>query len=345
VAVPPERLGYTRIPLVSYARSVYGKIEPGRGNLVLVFESTAQLEALRQSRPSGIVTPRAARTAGLPPGSATTFRREAIEGTSLPAARAELEEAPSLREQRMRLGRPFSEPTGLLSLPLGAPFRPVHATPAERAEYATLVIPAEVLEAVRGYYARRGAGRVTQAEAINAAAYAVFTAKLRSLPFGRQVTGAPGAIGSPRWVLEQLAASELEGRGVRGSALVPGQFPPSWTPPNVPGEIPVVYSTVLAVLYFVHGPLYLRSENFDNLMREQLGWHHCGTAGVFTQSHMGMHLPASNEFLWCPPPRSFPIAPPAAKQRTLGEGAVPSFPQHRRPSAAPPAEPPRYRRF
>lgn len=333
----PEQLGYTRIPTVSSARALYGRIEPVRGNLVLLLESTGQLAALRQTRPPGFVTPSQARSVGMP-GGGTAFRRETREGLSMPSAT--LPEQPSIREQRMRLARgaPYSAP-GVLELPLNAPPRPVQATGAEREEYSTLLIPAEVLDALRDYYGRRGVARVTQAEAVNAAAYAIFTAKLRALPMGRTVT-----VGSPRWVLEQLAAAELPGRGVRGEAFAPGRFPETWTPPNLPSEVPVSYSTIVAVLFFTHGDLYLRRENLSNLLRDQLGWHPCGTSGVFATPRTGMYLPATNETIWCPPPRSFPIAPPAEPQRRF-ESGPPVFSQHARPRSTPPAPPPRYRRF
>lgn len=341
VAESPERLGYTRVPVVSSARAVYGKIEPGRGNLVLVFESTEQLAALRRTGPQGLITPQ--QTRGVPYASPTTSVTERAGG--LTENRAMLTEVPSLREQRMRLARgaPFSAP-GVLELPLNVPPRPVQATRAEREEYSTLVVPAEVLQALREYYASRGAARVTQAEAINAASYAVFTAKLRSIPTGVSVTPYP-EVGSPRWVLSQIAVSEYGTRGVSGESLVPGRFPESWTPPNIPGEIPVTYSVVTATLFFVHGALYLRRENFANIMRDQLGWHPCGTVGAFALPRTGMYLPATSEVVWCPPPRSFPIAPPASAQRRFETGP-PGFAQHARPRThLSPAPPPRYRRF
>ncbi len=336
----PERLGYTRIPVVSSARSLYGRIEPSRGNLVVVLEATAQLEALRRSRPTGFITP--SQTRGIPGATPTTFRGGAVEGLSMPRATFPEEETESLAQQRMRLSRRgiYSHPS-VTELPLNVPPRPLQSTRVEREDYATLIIPAEVLGALREYYARRGATRVTQAEEINAAAYAIFTAKLTSLPLGRSVT-ARADVGSPRWVLEHLAASEVPGRGVRGESLAPGRFPENWSPPNLPGEIPVTYETIVAVLFFVHGPLYLRRENFSNIIRDQLGWHPCGTSGVFSLPRTGMFLPATNSVIWCPPPRSFPIQPPSGGQRTFG-GAPPPFPQHTRPIGK--AAPPRYRGF
>lgn len=353
----PESAGYVRIPTEGSSRALYGKTS-ARGNLVLVLESTAQLASLRRPPPSGFVTPAQAR--GVPGAAPTTFRGEATEGVTTP--KATLPEAPNLREQRMRLSRGIYSHPGILELPLNLPPRPLEAVRAQREEYSTLVLPAEILEALRDYYGRRGAAKVTYAEAVNAAAYAIYTAKLSALPsgratIGRYVTPATVAVGSPKWVIEQLAATAAPGLGVRGGALAPGQFPRTWTPSNLPGQFPVTYSTVVAVLFFVHAGVHLSREYFANLM-QQNGWHPCGTAGVFStlypslaeaesaeptiSSRAGTYLPETSEVVYCPPPRSFPLPPAAPATRPLTPPPPPPLTRRRPATVAPP---PRYRRL
>ena len=284
---------------VDAPRRVFGRITRS-GNLEVAIESVAALDRIR----AGYVSPtsRPDLPEGLTEQERRRLHRQLAPTIRLPGSEtvANMDEEPTtgdeipeelalnLREQRLRsFARKFPPP------PAPTPEAPVaNTTSPTRGAYVTVLVPAAALHAVDFYLTQ--AARTDQ-QTVRAIAYALFTAKIRTLPLGTYVS-----IGG-----DQTSARALYRGGVTQESFVPGTFPPGYefSPLSVASAVPVTSDTVSAVEYFVRavfrggevrGRGVFRTESpprqgrIDNYLSES-GWRGIGrTRGLRVQ-------------LWAPP--------------------------------------------
>lgn len=280
--MPFPPLGWT---LISGTERVAAFRTTGGGNVELAIDLTGEIVGARQS---AVPTPLRERGEAGRPGRVLTGGR-VVPGGRIPASEEQLRLRATLPEEFARVVVPSKPgPPPLLHLP-------VPKEPVERTEFGVMLIPAAALRAYREFVELLPNDKRTQREFAWGAAWSIFTSRIEAPMFGAVVRAvSSGGFNFSPGVVHQ-------------TAYRPGTIPNDVVL-GAPGEVPVTYFSVVALIATVSGyeaaPKHM--SNFDELMRG-LGWTPCA------------RIPRAKTAIWCPTTR-----PRASPQSTLLGGLPPA---------------------
>ena len=184
---------------------------------------------------------------------------------------------------------------GVMLIPAAALSASPRSGPAPRRSFGVMLIPAAALRAYREFVELLPNDKRTQREFAWGAAWSIFTSRIEAPMFGAVVR----AVSS--------GGFNFSPGVVRQTAYRPGTIPNDVVL-GAPGEVPVTYFSVVALIATVSGyeaaPKYM--SNFDELMRG-LEWTPCA------------RIPRAKTAIWCPTTR-----PRATPQSTLLGGLPPA---------------------
>jgi hypothetical protein len=296
------------VPIRETGRKVWARRTPTGGAELVIEISEQELGARATPPPIGIVS--AAERKELERLRVSPGRGSAVAYARGPPSERQDGLGPqpptvpfvSTREQlRHQAVHGLLSPPAPRELPLEAMGRAMSGgRPAPREEYHHVLVPAATLRALRVYrgggYEKRMALRQSLTELIRAAAYAIYSTRIRSFPGGFANIRGRG----------QVSTGTLFRGGVTEESYAPGEFPEGYRfdlPVGAP-LVPVTTDTVAAVLYLENlwleipsvdvpppGRTYISNTLTDwPSHRPHLTWRDAG------------HLPGTRLVTYAPPP-------------------------------------------